>query len=76
MMRDFLKDRLLIDFDGIWNINEIVASFILLVLAALIVLGLVKLVKKVIKKANPRKDTIFSHRKNKYKNSIGKKNKY
>lgn len=71
-----MKDRLLIDFDGIWNINEVVAALILLVLAVLIVLGLVKLVKKIIRKANPRKDTIFSHRKNKYKNSIGKKNKY
>ena len=75
-MKDFLKDRLLIDFDRIWNINEVVAALILLVLAVLIVLGLVKLVKKIIRKANPRKDTIFSHRKNKYKNSIGKKNKY
>lgn len=75
-MRDFLKDRLLIDFEGIWNINEIVAALIFLVLAVLAVLGVVKLVKKIIRKVNPRKDTIFSHRKNKYKNSIGKKNKY
>ena len=75
-MRVFLKDRLLVDFDGIWNINEIVMASILLVLTVLIVLVIVKLVKKIVRKVNPRKDTIFSHRKNKYKNSIGKKNKY
>ncbi len=75
-MKDFLKDRLLIDFDGSWNLNEIIAAAVCVILAVLIVLVLIKLVRKIIKTANPRKDTIFSHRKNKYKNSIGKKNKY
>ena len=75
-MKDFLKDRLLIEFNGNWNLSEIVAVAILLVLVVIAVLGLVKLIKRLIKTANPRKDTIFSHRKNKYKNSIGKKNKY
>ena len=75
-MKDFLKDRLLIEFNGNWNLIEIVAVAILLVLVVIAVLGIVKLIKRLIKSANPRKDTIFSHRKNKYKNSIGKKNKY
>ena len=75
-MKDFLKDRLLIDFDGSWNLNEIIAPAVCVILAVLIVLVLIKLVRKIIKTANLRKDTIFSHRKNKYKNSIGKKNKY
>ena len=75
-MKDFLKDRLLIEFNGTWNLSEIVAVAILLVLVVIAVLGIVKLIKRLIKSANPRKDTIFSHRKNKYKNSIGKKNKY
>lgn len=75
-MKNFLKDRLMIDFDGSWNLNEIIAAAICVLLAVLVILGLIKLIKKIIKKANPRKDTIFSHRKNKYKNSIGKKNKY
>ena len=75
-MKDFLKDRLLIEFNGNWNLSEIVAVAMLLVLVVIAVLGIVKLIKRLIKSANPRKDTIFSHRKNKYKNSIGKKNKY
>ena len=75
-MKDFLKDRLLIEFNGNWNLSEIVAVAILLVLVVIAVLGIVKLIKRLIKSANPRKDTIFSHRKNKYRNSIGKKNKY
>ena len=75
-MKDFLKDRPLIEFNGNWNLSEIVAVAILLVLVVIAVLGIVKLIKRLIKSANPRKDTIFSHRKNKYKNSIGKKNKY
>ena len=75
-MKDFLKDRLLIEFNGNWNLSEIVAVASLLVLGVIAVLGIVKLIKRLIKSANPRKDTIFSHRKNKYKNSIGKKNKY
>ena len=75
-MKDFLKDKLLIDFDGSWNLNEIIAAAVCVLLAVLVVMGLIKFIKKIIKTANPRKDTIFSHRKNKYKNSIGKKNKY
>ena len=75
-MKDFLKDRLLIEFNGNWNLSEIVAVAILLMLVVIAVLGIVKLIKRLIKSANPRKDTIFSHRKNKCKNSIGKKNKY
>ena len=75
-MKDFLKDRLLIEFNGNWNLSEIVAVAILLVLVVIAVLCIFKLIKRLIKSANPRKDTIFSHRKNKYKNSIGKKHKY
>ena len=75
-MKDFLKERLLIAFDGSWNSNEIIAAVVCVLLAVLVVLGLIKLINNIIKTANPRKDTIFSHRKNKYKNSIGKKNKY
>ena len=75
-MKDFLKARLLIEVNGNWNLSEIVAVAMLLVLVVIAVLGIVKLIKRLIKSANPRKDTIFSHRKNKYKNSIGKKNKY
>lgn len=75
-MKDFLKDKLFIVFDGEWNLSEITATAILLVFTVILMLGIFRLVKKIIKRANPRKDTIFSHRKNRYRNSIGKKNKY
>lgn len=75
-MKDFLKDKLFIVFDGEWNLSEITATAILLVFTVIQMLGIFRLVKKIIKRANPRKDTIFSHRKNRYRNSIGKKNKY
>lgn len=75
IMEDFLRDRLMIDFDGNWNLSEIAGAAILLVLAVLMLLGIITLVKRIVKTANPRKDTIFSHRKNRYKNSIGKKKK-
>lgn len=71
-MEDFLRDKLMIDFDGNWNLSEIAGAAILLVL---MLLGIIALVKRIVKTANPRKDTIFSHRKNRYKNSIGKKKK-
>ena len=72
IMEDFLRDKLMIDFDGNWNLSEIAGAAILLVL---MLLGIIALVKRIVKTANPRKDTIFSHRKNRYKNSIGKKKK-
>lgn len=75
-MSDFLRDKLLIEIDGSWSINEMIAAAIVAVLAIFIVLGLIRLIKAIIRSTNPRRDTIFSHRKNKYKNSIGKKNKY
>ena len=49
-MKDFLKDRLLIEFNGNWNLSEIVAVAILLVLVVIAVLGLVKLIKRLVKK--------------------------
>lgn len=75
-MKDFLKGKLFIAFDGEWNLSEMTATAILLVLAVILMLGIFRLVKKIIKRANPRKDTIFSHRKNRYRSSIGKKKKY
>ena len=75
-MKEFLKDKLFIVFDGEWNLSEITATAILLVFTVILMLGIFRLVKKIIKRSNPRKDTIFSHRKNRYRNSIGKKNKY
>lgn len=47
---------------------------IVVALALILLLLLVFLVKKIRRDANPRKSTIFSHRKNKYKSRIGKNN--
>lgn len=75
-MKSFLEDRLSMDFNGEWEFNEVIAALILFFLVLLAVVCLVKLIKKTAGRLNPRKDTIFSHRKNRYKNSIGKKKKY
>ena len=38
-MKNFLKDRLMIDFDGSLNLNEIIAAAICVLLAVLVLLG-------------------------------------
>ena len=75
-MKQFLAQKLHIVVDGFWHVNEIIALAILCVLAVLAILFIFSLVKNIAEDVNPRKSTIFSHRKNKYKNRIGKKNKY
>ena len=40
-MEDFLRDKLMIDFDGNWNLSEIAGAAILLVLAVLMLLGII-----------------------------------
>ena len=75
-MADFLADKLSVEFNGNWEAGEILALAALAVIAVLVAVGLIQLVKTIAERTNPRKSTIFSHRKNKYKNRIGKKNKY
>ena len=75
-MMKFLEEKFDILVDGSWNTNEMIAAAIAAVVALLIVLFVFKLIVKLICALNPRKSTIFNHRKNKYKNRIGKKIKY
>lgn len=71
-MTGFLADKLNIVKDGDLHVNELIAIAIVVVLSILIIL----LVVDKIKNERSKETTIFSHRKNKYKNRIGKKHKY
>ena len=77
-MKVFLEEKLHIVHDGILHINEVIAAAIVIVLIVLIVIGIKDLIKAARNRMPGRKKTIFSHRKNKYKNRIGKSknNKY
>lgn len=69
-----LLQKFNIVFDEDWQTHEIIAAVVSVVVIALIILAVVCLVKKIVNDVNPRKSTIFSHRKNKYKSRIGKDN--
>lgn len=73
---DFLGEKFDIIIDGSWNTNEIIAAVIAALVVLLVLWLFIKLLGRIIAALNPRKSTIFSHRKNKYKNRIGKKVKY
>ena len=70
----FLMEKLNIVPDGVWQNNEIAAAIAAVLIVALLIVLVIFLIKKLIRDANPRKSTIFSHRKNKYKSRIGKNN--
>lgn len=70
----FLMQKFNIVFDGIWQVNEIAVAAVAAIIAVLLILAVILAVRKIIENANPRKSTIFSHRKNKYKSRIGKNN--
>ena len=59
-MKLFLETKLDVIFDGVWQTKEIL-------------LLTVHLTRQTIDSRKLRKDTIFSHRKNKYKDGIGKR---
>ena len=71
-MRQFLAEKLNIAADGVMHVNELIAIAIVVVALLLVVL----LVMDKIQRDKNRQATIFSHRKNKYKNRIGKKHKF
>lgn len=71
----FLMEKLNIVFDGIWQPHEIIAAIAAVLVVALILLLIGALIIKTARDVNPRKSTIFKHRKNKYKSRIGKNNK-
>lgn len=72
-MKTFLETRFGIGFDGVWQVKEILLLLAAVALSLLLILLAVRLVQKIIDSRKPRKDTIFSHRKNKYKDGIGKR---
>ena len=74
-MVTFLMEKLNIVFDGVLQPHEIVAGIAAVLLVAAVIGVAIALIMKTIRDVNPRKSTIFSHRKNKYKNRIGKNNK-
>lgn len=71
----FLMEKLNIVFDGIWQPHEIVAAIAAVLVVALLLTLIGALLIKTARDVNPRKSTIFKHRKNKYKSRIGKNNK-
>ena len=74
-MVTFLMEKLNIVFDGVLQPHEIVVAIAAVLLVAAVIGVAIALIMKTIRDVNPRKSTIFSHRKNKYKNRIGKNNK-
>lgn len=76
IIKELMAEKFNILIDGAWNKAEMVAAAIAAIVVLLLIILIVKLIKEISRRANPRKDTIFSHRKNKYKNRIGKKVKY
>ena len=74
-MVTFLMKKLNIVFDGVLQPHEIVAAIAAVLIVAAVIGVSIALIMKAIRDVNPRKSTIFSHRKNKYKSRIGKNNK-
>lgn len=75
-MKEFLEEKLHIVHDGILHVNEVIAFALVTVIVILLIIVIRDLIKLAGNKMQKRKKTIFSHRKNRYKNSIGKKNKF
>lgn len=73
----YLMEKLNVTPDGVWEMHEIIATIAAVLVVALIIGLVLILILKIVNAANPRKSTIFSHRRNKYKSRIGrKKDKY
>ena len=74
-MITFLMEKLNIVFDGVLQPHEIIAAIAAILVVAVVIGLLIALIMKTIRDVNPRKSTLFRHRKNKYKSRIGKNNK-
>ncbi len=75
-MKEFLEEKLHIVHDGILHVNEVIAFALVTVIVILLIVVIKDLVRLAENKVQKRKKTIFSHRRNRYKNRIGKKNKF
>ena len=69
----FLETKLGLVFDGVWQTKEVLLLLAAAALSLLLIALLVRLVQRFVDSRKLRKDTIFSHRKNKYKDGIGKR---
>lgn len=74
-MVETFMEKLNIVIDGVWQTNEIIAAVVAALVVVLIIALLIFVITRIVQSANPRKSTIFSHRKNKYKSRLGKNNK-
>lgn len=72
-MKVFLETKLGLVFDGVWQTKEVLLLLAAAALCLLLIVLLVRLVQRFVDSRKLRKDTIFSHRKNKYKDGIGKR---
>lgn len=71
-----ITDILKIENDGILSINEAIVFAIICVAILIVAFSLKRPIGNFLNRIIPgRKKTIFSHRKNQYKNRIGKKSK-
>ena len=68
-------EKLNIVIDGVWQTNEVIAAVVAALVVVLIILLVIFAITRIVQSASPRKSTIFSHRKNKYKSRLGKNNK-
>lgn len=72
-MKAFLETKRDLLFDGVWQTKEVLLLLAAAALCLLLIALLVRLVQRFVDSRKLRKDTIFSHRKNKYKDGIGKR---
>lgn len=72
-MKVFLETKLGLVFGGVWQTKEVLLLLAVAALCLLLIALLVRLVQRFVDSRKLRKDTIFSHRKNKYKDGIGKR---
>ena len=76
IMSDFFRDTLHIAADGQLHVNEFILAAIVVV-AAILLIAVARDVARSVKNKMPgRKSTIFSHRKNRYKDRINRKKKF
>lgn len=75
-MADFFRDRLSIAADGQLHFNEIILAAIAVVLLLLLIAVARNMARSLHNRMPGRKSTIFSHRKNRYKDRINKKSRY
>lgn len=74
-MKEFL-DNLHIAHDGTLHVNEVLGLAVIGVMTLIVILIIRDIIRNIHKRLPGRKKTIFSHRKNKYKTRINKKNKF